>query len=229
MTSRYAIYYAPPVSHPLHRAASTWLGRDAATGEMLGRKAPPELAGLDLDALTADPAGYGFHATLKAPFELAQAATEADLCAAVENFARARTPFSATIAPAALGDFIAFLIEGDCLPLRALAADCVTAFEPFRAPISDYDIARKRRPGLTPPQDDYLLRFGYPYIFEFFTFHMTLTGRVRDAAQRRAIVAALQRWFEPVSGPHQFSALTLFKQEDRKSPFVHLRQALFAA
>ncbi len=228
MKPRYAVYYAPAPEHPLHAAASAWLGRDAATGEDLRRLSPPELSSLDLDALTSDPRGYGFHATLKAPFELADAATEEELVNALADFANARAAFGATITPATIGDFIAFRIEGKCPNMDALASDCVRAFERFRAPISHYDIARKRKAGLTPKQDEYLLDFGYPYVFEFFQFHMTLTGRILDKTARDDVVRELKTWFAPVSGLHTFNTLTLFKQNERNGPFQHICQAPLA-
>ncbi|KAF0185238.1 MAG: DUF1045 domain-containing protein [Hyphomonadaceae bacterium] len=227
MKPRYAVYYAPAPGDPLHAATCAWLGRDAFTGQAASRVTPPGLAGLDLDALTADPAGYGFHATLKAPFELAEGCAESALAEAVTGLSGARTAFTANIAPATIGDFIAFRIQGACPDMDALEADCVRAFEPYRAPITEYDIVRKRRAGLTPEQDRYLLEFGYPYIFEFFRFHMTLTGRIRDPDTRAVVLEALKVWFEPVSGPHVFGGLTLFKQDARGAPFHHVLHAPF--
>ena len=83
MTQRFAIYYAPDPASALWQRASTWLGRDAAGGADL---AQPEVAGLtaeDFARHTADPRHYGFHATLKAPFALADGANEAALLAAL--------------------------------------------------------------------------------------------------------------------------------------------------
>ncbi len=229
MKPRYAVYYAPAPDDPLHTATSAWLGRDASTGRSVSRVTPPSLSGLDIEALTADPSGYGFHATLKAPFELADDSSEHALAAAVSAFSRSREAFTASIAPATLGDFIAFRIDRSCPEMDALEAECVRAFEPYRAPISDFDVARKRKAGLTPEQDRYLLEYGYPYVFEFFRFHMTLTGRVRDAETRGLVLEALKSMFEPVSGRHVFRGLTLFKQDARGAPFHHVLYAPFRA
>ena len=84
MTARYAIYYAPTAQSDLWRKASAWIGRDAYTGVAIERPTLAGLDGLDLATLTAAPRGYGFHATLTAPFELAAGATEADLLAAAD-------------------------------------------------------------------------------------------------------------------------------------------------
>src|ERR1700751_455314 len=99
MSARSAVYYPPAADAPLTRRAATWLGRDAFGGEELRRPAFPDLQGLDLDVVTDDPRGYGFHATLKAPFELAPGAAEAELLEFAAGFARRQAPFEATLAP----------------------------------------------------------------------------------------------------------------------------------
>src|SRR5262249_29949522 len=88
---RYALYFSPSKDHPLHGAASRWLGRDAISGEAYPAPEYPTLPAAEQFELTVDPRRYGFHATLKAPFELAASVTEKDLIEVVEDFA-ARTP-----------------------------------------------------------------------------------------------------------------------------------------
>jgi 2'-5' RNA ligase len=226
MTARYALYYAPAPDSALHAAASAWLGRDAFTGASLERPVVEALCDLDLEALTADPRHYGFHATLKAPFALSADKTEGDLLDALFAFAAGEPAFEADIAPQGLSAFIAFRLVGPSPALQALHEGCVRAFEPYRAPLSGPDLARRRKAGLSPLQDERLLAFGYPYIFEDFRFHMTLTGAVRDEALRARITAALGDHFAPVSGRHAFDRLSLFKQDTRDSDFLVLAQAL---
>ena len=124
MTARYAIYYAPTAQSDLWRKASAWIGRDAYTGVAIERPTLAGLDGLDLATLTADPRGYGFHATLKAPFELAAGATEADLLAAAEQFVSRQSAFDAVIAPAELGRFLAFRLQDGEAEMQALHAAC---------------------------------------------------------------------------------------------------------
>lgn len=229
MSARYAVYYAPPPTSPLWRKASAWLGRDAYTGEALDRPALSGLEDLDFDALTADPRGYGFHATLKAPFELAADATEDELLAFAGRFAADRPAFEAEIAPAALGAFLAFRPVGASPTIAALAADCVRAFDPFRAPLSEFDLARRRRAPLTPEQDAQLFQWGYPYVFGDFRFHMTLTRSIPDEAVRARVLTALQAHFADETGPHRFAGIAVFKQPDRSSPFTILERFAFKA
>lgn len=228
MTARYAVYYAPRQDSRLWTKASAWLGRDAYDGRALKRPALPGLEGLDLDALTADPRGYGFHATLKAPFELAPDRSEAELVAFIRAFAGGRPAFEAAIEPARLGRFHAFRLSGATPEMDELHAACVRDFDPFRAPLSDYDLARRRKANLTPAQDERLVRWGYPYIFEDFRFHMTLSGAIADEAVSRRLGAVLADWFQDEAGPHRFDGVALFKQPDRASPFFVLERADFA-
>jgi 2'-5' RNA ligase len=219
MTARYAVYYAPPAETSLWREAAAWLGRDAYTGMDLERPRFPDLEGLDVAQLTADPRAYGFHATLKAPFELAHDRREGELLDAARIFAAGRAAFSAGIAPAALGHFLAFQLQDGEAEMLALHADCIRVFEPFRAPLSDQDLARRRRAPLTPEQDARLLAWGYPYIFEDFRFHMTLTGQIHDEALRARVLEALRMYFSAETGWHCFDGVAVFKQVDRAQPF----------
>lgn len=229
MTARYAIYYAPARRSGLSTRAAAWLGRDAWSGALVNRPSLPGLDGLDLDALTADPRSYGFHATLKAPFELAEGQTEEGLLAAAGALAARLAPFSLPIAPAKLGRFIAFRLTGDTAGMDRLHDTCLSAFEPFRAQLSDHDLARRRKAKLTAEQDARLLRWGYPYVLNDFRFHMTLTGSVADDAVRERLLDALQQHFAADVGRHLFDAICVFRQPDRGQPFVVAERFVFSA
>lgn len=229
MTARYAIYYAPQADSALWAKASAWLGYDAYTGEQLERPALPELDGLDLEVLTADPRGYGFHATLKAPFELASDRGEAELLAAAEGRAALLTPFEVPVAPQALGRFLAFQLQRPSPEMLALHAVSVRDFDAFRAPLSDADLARRREAPLTPEQDARVVAWGYPYIFEDFRFHMTLTGAIREDAVRERVLCALRDHFARETAEHLFDGIAVFKQDHRQAPFRILERFSFGA
>ncbi|MYZ48985.1 hypothetical protein E4O86_14815, partial [Rhizobiales bacterium L72] len=89
---RTAIYFVPPPDHPLARAAAGWLGRDVETGAATAQPRLPDLSGEELAALTAEPRRYGFHATLKAPFRLAEPWRLEDLAEALAAFGASRAP-----------------------------------------------------------------------------------------------------------------------------------------
>jgi putative phosphonate metabolism protein len=217
---RYALYFTPPKADPLTALAARWLGRDAFSGEIFSDKAigvVPE----DHEEIIAEPSRYGFHATLKAPFELAASVTERDLLDVAADFA-SRTPTFAIpeLVLGQLGHFFALVPATVYQPLQDFAAQVVKAFEPFRAALSDGDIARRKPEGLTEPQRANLLRWGYPYVLDEFRFHMTLTGRV--TAERQAGIHDLlrDRFSAHIGKPLAISGLAVFVEEERGAPFT---------
>jgi putative phosphonate metabolism protein len=223
---RYAIYFAPALDHKLTRLANAWLGRDAASGEDLPQVSVEGLDAEDFAALTADPRRYGFHATLKAPFELKDGTAEYHLIDAFEAFAAERRAFTLPrITLGQLGPFFALIPAEESDELDALAADCVRAFEPFRAPLSDADILRRKPEKLSPSERHHLHTWGYPYVFEDFRFHMTLTGPTLDA-QRDVLKAAIDAHFAGIlDRPLAIDHLALFIETERGGPFTVLRMA----
>lgn len=216
-TPRYAIYYAPSPDSALHRFGSALLGYDAVSGADLPF---PDGVTPDWREVTEDPRKYGFHATLKAPTALADGRTESELldaCAAFAGRAR-RIPVIEPVVDAISG-FIAVIPATRSDDLQQLAADCVTAFDAFRAPLTAQDRARRKPERLTARQCDYLDRWGYPYVMEEFRFHMTLTGRLSD--ERRApIVAQLRERFAAIDLTRlAIDRIALFKQADPASRF----------
>lgn len=218
---RYALYFTPSASDPLTLAAQRWLGRNAFTGAALEQ---PVVNGLDAAAqagLTADPRRYGFHATLKAPFALAEGRSEAELLAEIGRFAAEVEPFEIPQAVVGrLGSFFA-LVPGDhCEPLQAFAGEVVRRFERFRAPLTSADIARRKPDELTAEERQNLVQWGYPYVFETFRFHMTLTGRV-PVERRAAVEAALLTHFSDFhERPLAIEGLALFREPSRGADFT---------
>ncbi len=224
---RYAIYYAPPANADLWHFGSTAIGYDAVTGNDLPI---PEVDGYAPDALaamTADPRLYGFHATLKPPFHLADGKSEASLITAAEQFAAARSAFDIDLQLSAIGDFLALIPAAHSAPLHALADDCVSAFDPYRAPLTEADRARRLASPLGERQLRYLDQWGYPYVFEEFRFHMTLSGRL--GAQDRARVApVLAARYEAIRAPVSIDSVTIFVQSERGARFRILSRFPFA-
>ncbi len=215
---RYALYFTPPASDALTLAAQRWLGRNAFTGASLTQ---PAADGLDAAALTADPRRYGFHATLKAPFALAEGRSEAELLAEIGRFVAEAEPFEIPeVVIGRIGSFFA-LVPGDhCEPLQGFAGEVVRRFERFRAPLTSADIARRKPDELSVAERQNLVQWGYPYVFDEFRFHMTLTGRV--PAERRDTVEGvlLDHFTEFHSRPLPVTGLALFREPSRGADFT---------
>jgi len=218
---RYAIYFVPAAATALYRFGAAVLGYDCYTGEPVARPREIGLTEAGWAALTAEPRTYGFHATLKAPFRLRDEFDHHDLLAALQNLALATTTIPTLAAAVALiGGFVAVVPAMASPELDRLAADCVMAFERFRAPMSAQDRSRRLAAGLSPRQVANLDRFGYPYVFEDFRFHMTLTERI-GPDRRAAIHALLQDGFAQAcrSGAIRVDRLALMRQDHPDAPF----------
>ena len=181
---RYGVYYAPPAGSALARFGAAWLGWDA---EAAREVAHPEVPGLDVATLTATPRKYGFHATLKPPFRLAEGQDATVLADAVAHLAGRLAPVEVPpLALRRLGRFLALVPSHPSPDLARLAAACVTKLDRFRAPADAPELARRRRAGLTPHQERNLLAWGYPYVLDDFRFHLTLSGALTEDTARAA-------------------------------------------
>ncbi|MCO5089718.1 DUF1045 domain-containing protein [Bosea sp. (in: a-proteobacteria)] len=218
---RYAVYYAPAADSALWRFGSAVLGYDASTGEDVPFLVPPGCDPATWPELTQEPRRYGFHATLKAPFELAEGRSEDELLSFARNHAAGLEGVAlAGLSVTALGSFVALTPSAPGADLQRFAFALVRAFEPFRAPLAEADRARRLASPLTPAQHAYLDAYGYPYVGDAFRFHMTLTGSLPDgriAPVRQALAAASAAALP--AGPVRLDRFALFRQDDRKSRF----------
>lgn len=169
--------------------------------------------------LTVDARRYGFHGTLKAPFRLADDRTEADLRAAADVFAAAHAPVPLSgLRTRRLGAFRALLPHGDEAGIRALADDAVRCFDRFRAAPDAADLRRRRPEELPPRQRELFERWGYPFVFDEFRFHLTLTDPI-PPAQDSAVDAALAAHFIVAPPDVQLRSIALFVEPEPGAPF----------
>jgi putative phosphonate metabolism protein len=228
--ARYAIYFVPAADTALYRFGAAALGYDSFTGADL-----PTFDALPVDAakwrdLTREPRRYGFHATLKAPFRLAAGRTEAELIGELEKFA-ASIDVAPAIEPSVrlLQRFIAIVPVAPAPGVGRLAASCVTQFDAFRAPLDDADRNRRLVVHLTAQQAEYVERWGYPYVFDEFRFHLTLTGMLSGNIQG-PVLSHLRDRFERChgDGPISINRLALLRQDNSGARFVVLAHCAIA-
>ncbi len=224
MAARYAVYYAPSPDSLLHRLGSSWLGRDAYGGGI----ETSDFAAL-IEEPTREPRRYGFHGTLKAPIALNDGVSLDDLLSEADRQAGGITPFAIELKLALIKGFLALVPAASSPELAALAARCVETFDRFRKPASEADLARRRAAGLTERQEINLATWGYPYVFEDFQFHLTLTRRL-SPAEIDVILPLAERHFAPVTGkPLVIDALTIFAEPAPGAEFIVHHRAPFRA
>ena len=226
---RVAIYYASNPESDEWRLGSAWLGRCAHSDRATTQPRINGIAPDTFSALTADPAHYGWHATLKAPFRLAPGVELDTLRAEIQRFCKGRVPFSlGRLTITQPGRFLALTPAQAAPEIDRLAAACVQHFQPLAAPLTPAELARRRAAGLSPTQDALLQRWGYPYVLEEFRFHFSLTGCVRSVSSDtlNALAMAGEKHFRPLS-TIRVDRLSIFIQPTPDSPFRLLEQTGF--
>ncbi|MCW5697552.1 MAG: DUF1045 domain-containing protein [Bauldia sp.] len=222
MVHRVAIYFTPPPADLLTAAAAAWLGRDPHGGAVDTATDPGP------DDLVAAPRRYGFHATLKAPFRLANGDTLADVDAALAAFCDEAGPVVIPAIRLARLDRFFALVPSEAVPdLDDLAARTVELFDRHRAPLSEADLARREVAPLSERERANLMRWGYPYTHQDFRFHMTLTGPVADEESASVELLLATRFAPFIDRPLLIDGLALFVEPTDGADFmVHARHKL---
>jgi phosphonate metabolism protein PhnN/1,5-bisphosphokinase (PRPP-forming) len=228
---RYALYFTPPVESQFWQSGSAWIGRDAACNAPIKR---PMLANVGADtlvAITQHPRRYGFHATLKAPFHLAEGSNVDLLLEHVVAFASARTSFMLPrLRVAIVEDFLALVPAEHSRQIDLVARTCVDDFDRHRRPLTDAQLAQRRVKNLSARQDELLRRWGYPHVFDDYRFHLTLTDSLCGTHDRFAtqIREAAEKLFtDDTVGQHAFDSISVFKESRPGADFQQILRAPF--
>jgi hypothetical protein len=232
---RFAVYYAPPEDSELARVGAEWLGYDPARGVEIDAAEPRGLP-KPRRLMVRDARRYGLHATLTAPFRLADGVTPAVLVEAVEALAHKLLPARApglevsdefdflTLRPGHPSDAPPQAREAREAALADLARACVVELALLRAPLNASELHRRRRVGLDTVEDANLRRWGYPYVLDRYRFHITLTGPLAST-EARVATPVLKTLFEPALEPDfLISELALFGDPGGGAAFKVLRR-----
>ncbi len=218
MAPRYALYFMPRTDTPLGRFGSSVIGYDAWSGQSVSCTELTPYRAVQ-PSLTQEPARYGFHATLKAPFHLREGVSGDDLQALAAEFAakHGELPIGPLMVRS-LSHFLALVPVAPPKSLNALAANCVSYFDCLRAPLTEADRQRRLKSHLNERQMRYLEAWGYPYVLDEFRFHMTLTGPLVPE-QQAPLLALLEGLWARVSARIVIDGLTIAMQPNREAPF----------
>lgn len=199
---RIAVYYAPAPDDALATAATSWF------------TAP------ERQAITTDARRYGFHATLKPPFRLRDEIAWETVLAAVRDLARGIPPFP--LPRLAVSNPHGFLALRETVPspeLQALADASIAELDHLRAPPSEAEIARRRPERLAAAERRMLERWGYPYCFATWFFHMTLSQRLEAADHARWRPEAEAHFATAFASPRTVDAIALFIEPEPGAAF----------
>ena len=213
---RLAIYYTPHPDSEMALSASVWLGRDVYGKKSSELVAIDGLSALRRLQLVSTPAHYGFHATIKPPFQLLEQKSVQSLKQRLLQFAGG---WQSLVLPplevSFMHDFFCLRPIVPCPPLTNLAAEAIHFFDDFGIPPSEEELEKRREAGLSSRQESLLQTWGYPYVLEEFRFHLTLTGKVTNEGEKRLLERELQKRFHPgICGDVRVDGLCLFMEED---------------
>ena len=223
MVKRYAIYFVP--KEELAKFGRAWLGWDCRKGQYISSENAFSEPLADREYFTKKPRKYGLHATLKAPFRLQTTQNEPALRSAFHGFCNHQKPAaSGNLTLSEQGGFISLRPQRQSAALFELGKNCLEAFDPFRAPLDQNDLNRRRNARLSPRQNDFLHQWGYPYVLQEFQFHITLSSRL-SILQREKIIPALKNLLaHELDCPFIIAHLALMG-EDRNGQFHILEEA----
>lgn len=208
---RYAIYWTPEPDSELAKFGASWLANSY------------EIPGLPSDLstrATKTPARYGLHATLKAPFRLRANASEADLQAALDEFcAMRRAPLGGCLKLSRFQGYLGLVLAAGKAEIDWLAAQCVTQFDSFRAPLDASDRDRRILGDYSGQETIFLEEFGYPYVLSAFEFHVTLAGPL-NGEEIELVERVLAPHVAPFTGhPLKIDSLSLLGEPENGSAF----------
>ncbi len=216
---RCAICFIPPADNPLSIAAARWLRRDPYTGTKIAWPIDG-LAEPDHAFLTAAPRRVGFHGSFKASFRLDSARTIDQLATALDKFCRRVSPLQVPVQIGWVQNSFAFIPRDQADGLSELAADLVTVFDHFRAPLTDLDMARGDIGRLNTRQFANLMAWGHPHVLDEFRFHMALTGPI-DELERDYVSFVLHRHFGELAAlPLEVGQVAVFVEPEPSAPFL---------
>ena len=222
---RYALYFVPKPQSPLGEFGTRWLGWDVCSGAAMSQISIDSLPEGELRQATETPAVYGFHGTLKPPFQLAEDTDLGQVFEHLANFVSTRASFRVpSLMLKDLNGFLALVPSATAPELNRFAAACVREFDRVRAPPSEEELARRRRHGLTARQEEYLLTWGYPYVLEEFRFHLTLTGWLEDGTRQRLAETLLPMLKPLCDDEFWVDAVTLCEQIEAGVPFQAIKR-----
>lgn len=174
---RYAIYYCPAAGSALAEFGRAWLAQAPLSIDL------PGIHPARMDALLANVRRYGWHATIRAPFVLGAGVTCEDLRDVVITVAQRFPAIALPLQVARLGGFLALRPSGDSAVIDPLAAACLDALEPLRAPLAE-EVSCKHADGFDAVELGLLERYGYPYVLDRYRFHMSLSAPATEPEEQ---------------------------------------------
>ncbi|MBL4784094.1 MAG: DUF1045 domain-containing protein [Cohaesibacteraceae bacterium] len=217
---RFGIYFTPTECSELLTTGSNWLGRNVFQKPVKEFSGDHWLGWKERNILVASAVRYGFHGTFKAPFSLAPGMRKEHLISEFKNFCKNNiSPGEVKLKLGQIGPFFALVPDGACNKLNHFANSIVEVFEPFRAPLTPADIDRRHSHKLNQSEEENFHKWGYPYVFDTFQFHMTLTGPVAPGRVDAVWNSLTERFRTALINPVPINSLAIYCESEPGSNF----------
>ena len=182
---RVAIYFLPKKNSSLENFGKNLLGRDINKKKKISLTRRQKYfinRGFtyfdELKDYFEQPAKYGFHATLKAPFRLKRNVKTKNFYDVISHIAAQHSRFKIKGLKIVYSKKFTFITSRKPNKLlRNLENDLVKHLDTFRAELNKTEIKKRIPDSLTFKQNKYLKEWGYPFVFDQFKFHMTLMNQ----------------------------------------------------
>lgn len=225
---RCAVYFVPDPDSVWWHAGSSWLGRCAAINQPIPQPSMDGVSAEEQWAFTAEPRRYGWHATLKAPFKIILGNNLRSVMLNLREIGSSLRAFDLPILTVSMdGGYMALRPKDKTSEIQRAGAACVTGLHQLAVPLDESELARRRMAQLTPAQDQLMQVWGYPYVLDEFSFHLSLTGRLDNLSETQ-----LAKW-QKAAQMHfgdlpvcRFDRLALFVEPERGANFVMVDQVL---
>ena len=182
---RVAIYFLPKKNSSLENFGKNLLGRDINKKKKISLTRRQKYfinRGFtyfdELKDYCEQPAKYGFHATLKAPFRLKRNVKTKNFYDVISHIAAQHSRFKIKGLKIVYSKKFTFITSRKPNKLLInLESDLVKHLDTFRAELNKTEIKKRIPDSLTFKQNKYLKEWGYPFVLDQFKFHMTLMNQ----------------------------------------------------
>ena len=228
---RVAIYFLPKKNSSLENFGKNLLGRDINKKKKISLTRRQKYfinRGFtyfdELKDYCEQPAKYGFHATLKAPFRLKRNVKTKNFYDVISHIAAQHSRFKIKGLKIVYSKKFTFITSRKPNKLLInLESDLVKHLDTFRAELNKTEIKKRIPDSLTFKQNKYLKEWGYPFVFDQFKFHMTLMNQNNNKLSNKQKLELEKLIYKTSNNVIEFNEISLLG-ENKNGHFEEIKR-----
>ena len=228
---RVAIYFLPKKNSSLENFGKNLLGRDINKKKKISLTRRQKYfinRGFtyfdELKDYCEQPAKYGFHATLKAPFRLKRNVKTKNFYDVISHIAAQHSRFKIKGLKIVYSKKFTFITSRKPNKLLInLENDLVKHLDTFRAELNKTEIKKRIPDSLTFKQNKYLKEWGYPFVFDQFKFHMTLMNQNNNKLSNKQKLELEKLIYKTSNNVIEFNEISLLG-ENKNGHFEEIKR-----